>query len=197
MIFSSLEFLFFFFPLVFIVYILIKPQYANMWLLLMSIYFYYAGAKEYVGLLFRVIAVAYVSGLLMYKSRNRAVKWVVLCAALAIMLVAMIYFKYWNFIVENINKLGMQRFEVRDIILPIGISFFIFQAVSYIVDVWRGAEALKNPVDMGLYISFFPQLIAGPIVRFQDISEYLKKVHREVNPDELAGGGMAFWNRIV
>lgn len=124
-------------------------------------------------------------------------KWMILCVALIMMLGTMLYYKYWNFIIENVNKLGMRSFEMRDIVLPIGISFFTFQAVSYVVDVWRGAEALKNPFDMGLYISFFPQLIAGPIVRFQDISEYLKKAHRELNLDDLAGGGMALWNRTV
>ncbi len=192
MVFSSLTFLFFFFPLVFIVYFLVKPWYANLWLFLASIYFYYAGAGAYVWLIICVITVAYFSGLFIHMSQRRIVKQLVLFTALVIMLGLLIYYKYWDFIIGNINKLGTWNFAVKDLVLPVGLSFFTFQAISYIVDIFRGEKPLKNPIDMGLYISFFPQLIAGPIVRYQDIRAYMKKACRKVDLGNLAEGAWRF-----
>lgn len=192
MVFSSLAFLFFFFPVVFMVYVLIKPRYANLWLFLASIYFYYAGAGAYVWLVICVITVAYFSGLIIHISQKRIVKQLVLFAALVIMLGLMAYYKYWGFIIGNINKLGTWNLAVKDLVLPVGISFFTFQAISYIADIFRGEKPLKNPIDMGLYISFFPQLVAGPIVRYQDIRAYMKKACRKVDPGNLAEGAWRF-----
>lgn len=104
------------------------------------------------------------------------------------MLLTMGYFKYWNFLIYNINIFLNKALSTKDIALPIGISFFTFQAISYIVDVYRGEKALINPIDMGLYISFFPQLIAGPIVRFHDIKEFLDKKYRNIRWDNITDG---------
>ena len=171
MVFSSLGFLFFFFPLVFIVYFFINPKYANFWLLIASLVFYYVGDKKHIWLLIYIIAVAYGTGFAMQKFNRISVKRLLLCVSLFLMLGTMTYYKYWNFMTENINALFGRTLETRKVMLPIGISFFIFQAISYVVDIYRGEKALKNPIDMALYISFFPQLIAGPIIRFHDVSK--------------------------
>lgn len=192
MIFSSLEFLFLFLPIVLLVYAIIKPKYANAWLLLTSIFFYYKGAKEYLKLLLLVIILAYLAGIIIGNMRNeKAKKWLMRGTVLT-MLVIMGYYKYWDFMIENINMVLHTEYSIRNIILPIGISFFTFQAISYIVDVTRGEKYLKNPIDMGLYIAFFPQLIAGPIVRFQDIRQYLSEGKRKINIDMLSDGVWRF-----
>lgn len=188
MVFSSLEFLFFFFPLVFGVYICIKPGLANIWLLMASLAFYYVGDRQHMYLLICIIAVAYLSGILIQKFRSKQGKRFFCCGSIVVMTGIIAYFKYWDFLIKNVNEFFGRNVEVEGIILPIGISFFIFQAISYVIDVYRGEKALKNPVDMGLYISFFPQLIAGPIVRFHDISEYMDKKYREINIANIENG---------
>lgn len=188
MIFSSLEFMFLFLPIVLIVYVLVKPKFANAWLLTASIFFYYKGAKEYLVLLLSVILLSYISGLIIDKTGNEKAKKSVLFLSLAGMIAVMIYYKYCNFLITNINWLLHKELPQKNIILPIGISFFIFQAISYVVDVYRGEKCLKNPIDMGLYISFFPQLIAGPIVRFHDIRQCLKTECRKINISAITDG---------
>ncbi len=94
--------------------------------------------------------------------------------------------------IATINALFKLDISSMSMVLPVGISFFSFQAISYIIDVYRGETALKNPIDMGLYISFFPQLIAGPIVRFHDIKEYLKPCYRKKKADNLVNGAWRF-----
>lgn len=188
MVFSSLEFLFLFLPVVFLEYILIKPNWANAWLFAASLFFYYTGAKDQLWLLITVIAICYFSGLLMSRTKKRAVKRLVLIGSVGSMLLTMTYFKYWNFLIYNYNLFFHAGLETKHILLPIGISFFTFQAISYIVDIYRGEKALTSPIDMGLYISFFPQLIAGPIVRFHDVAEYLDKRYRTVNAAGIENG---------
>lgn len=176
MVFTTLEFLFLFFPWVLIGYLFINPKKGleNLWLFFASLGFYYIGAKENFWLLIAVILIAYVGGFLESRLVVQLQKKVVLSLTVILMLAVMLYFKYFNFLISNINVFFNKNLENKEISLPIGISFFIFQALSYVVDVYRGEEALTNPIDMGLYISFFPQLIAGPIVRFHDIREYFR-----------------------
>lgn len=190
MVFTSLEFLFLFFPIVLIGYFFINPKagFENLWLLFASLVFYYIGAKEQIWLLVSIILIAYVSGLLESKIVAVVYKRIVLAISIAAMLFTMAYFKYFNFVIFNINVFFHKSLAAKEIALPIGISFFTFQAISYVVDVYRGEKALVNPIDMGLYISFFPQLIAGPIVRFKDVSEYLDRKYREVNFDKISDG---------
>lgn len=188
MIFSSLSFLFFFFPLVFTGYILINVNYANAWLLAASLFFYYAGAGEHICILICMIGVAYTSGLLISALHTRNQKRIALAGSLCMMLGIMGYFKYWNFLIENINMLFHKGYDTGTVLLPIGISFFTFQAVSYVVDIFRGEKPLKNPIDLALYISFFPQLIAGPIVRFHDIQDYLGQSSRKFKMENLGDG---------
>ena len=190
MVFSSLQFLFIFLPVVLLGYLLIsiKPKFANAWLLAASLYFYYAGAGKYIFLLLAVIAVSYISGIIISKANKRQVKTLTVAISVTLMISAMAYFKYFDFAIANLNAILHRDHPLTNMILPIGISFFVFQAISYVVDVYRGEEHLKNPIDMALYISFFPQLIAGPIVRFRDIREYLDASHRKVNLDNISQG---------
>lgn len=138
MVFSSLEFLFFYFPLVFIIYIIIKPKFANLWLLIASLIFYYVGDRQHMCLLVCIIAVAYFSGIIIQKCNSQIQKKILLCSSLVIMIGTMTYFKYWDFLIKNVNAFFGKNFAQKGIVLPIGISFFTFQAISYVVDVSRG-----------------------------------------------------------
>ena len=194
MLFSSLSFLLLFLPLVFAVYFFIKPCYANAWLLIASLIFYYIGAKEYIGLLLLIISVSYISGLFMNRLNGQNKKKLLLATSLCVMIGVMCYYKYWNFLLSNINAFFKQNYVNEQILLPIGISFFTFQAISYVVDIYRGEKPLRNPIDMMLYVSFFPQLIAGPIVRFHDIRKYLDESYRNVNFANITDG---FWRFCI
>ena len=188
MIFSSLEFLFFFFPIVFIGYFFIKPEFANFWLLISSLLFYYISDKSHISLLFWVILIAYFAGLFMQLCELKWLRRLFMFMAVGVLLLVMSYYKYWNFIIENINYIFGKEIAYRNIVFPIGISFYIFQALSYVIDVYRGEKALRNPIDMALYISFFPQLIAGPIVRFYDVHEYMDKKYRKIDKNNIENG---------
>lgn len=190
MIFSSLEFLFLFFPIVFGVYLFLPPKsmVKNLWLFVSSLFFYFIGAQNQLGLLLIVILIAYVEGLCLSILQSNFKKRISLILSIGVMLLIMIYFKYFSFFIININTLFKTDYNIKNIALPIGISFFIFQAISYVIDVYRGEQALINPIDMGLYISFFPQLIAGPIVRFHDINEYLNVKYRILDINKISDG---------
>ncbi len=190
MVFSSLEFLFYFFPIVFIAYLLIKPMFGNILLLCASLVFYYLGASEHIDLLLLVILIAYLSGIIQHNLHGRCAKKTVLIVSITSMLLLLGYYKYWDLLYVNLNIFFDIKY--RNVVLPIGISFFIFQAISYVVDVYRGEKPLYSPVDMGLYISFFPQLIAGPIVRFRDIRTYFDTKNRSVTIDGVSEGVWRF-----
>ena len=188
MVFSSLEFLFVFLPIVLIGYIFIKRRYANAWLMLASLYFYYLGAKDYLKLLLLVIFLAYLAGLVEGNAESKLLKGITLFVSVGTMLFLMGYYKYYDFVINNINAIFHKTYEVTNMILPIGISFFVFQAISYVVDVYRGEKHISNPIDMALYISFFPQLIAGPIVRYHNIIQYLDDDYRKIDINEVSEG---------
>ena len=188
MLFSSSTFLFWFLPPVLGVYYLI-PQRArtarNVLLLLASLFFYAWGERWFVLVMLCSIAFNYALGRLAAARPRPAV---VLAAAgnLGLLFV----FKYLTFTLRNLNRLGF-GFVIPAIELPIGISFFTFQALSYVVDVSRGkARAQKNPLNVGLYISFFPQLIAGPIVKYQTVAEEIE--HRQENWEDFSAGASRF-----
>ncbi len=177
MVFSSLLFLFFFLPAVLTLYFLGGRALWNPILLLASLFFYAWGETFYVLLMLFSIAANYVFGLLIERARTRPglSARAILAAGIAVNLAPLCFFKYGNFLVDNINivisALGFSAISLDRIHLPIGISFFTFQAISYIVDVYRAeTTSQKNPIDLALYISLFPQLIAGPIVRYHDIA---------------------------
>lgn len=188
MVFSSLEFLIWFFPIVLVGYFFLPPKMKNFWLFAVSIFFYYLGSKDYLWLFLSVIGIAYVGGIVETKLHGEKQKKIALVLSVATMLSFLAYFKYFNFVVFNINVFFDQTIEFKEKILPIGISFFTFQAISYVVDVYRGEEVIYNPIDMGLYIAFFPQLIAGPIVRFHDVRKYFDSNYRKNDFEKFSAG---------
>ena len=176
MVFSTLTFLFFFLPLVFLTYFLIPNRtYKNAVLLVFSLVFYGWGEPKFILLMLAASFVAYVGGLLIHrldkKGRPKARK-AVFIATVSLLSANLFIFKYLNFAVENINKLFPGAIGLREIALPIGISFYTFQILSYVIDLYRREIGLqKNYFYLTLYLAFFPQLIAGPIVRYQTVEE--------------------------
>ena len=175
MLFSSIPFLYYFLPVVLVFYFLMPDKVKNPVLLLSSLFFYGWGESKYVILMLSVITVGYILGLFIEKYRTEKRGKIFLGLAIGTDVLVLAYFKYSDFFIENINSfLGLQ-IPLLKIALPIGISFFIFQILSYNVDVYRGhVKAQKNPVNLATYVAMFPQLIAGPIVRYIDVEKQLK-----------------------
>ena len=175
MLFSSLTFLFIFLPVVLIGYYVMPSKGKNIWLLLSSLFFYFYGEPKYLIIMLAVITVSYVFGLITEKLSGFARK-AALWASVIVTLSALIYFKYTDFFLSTLNLAFKTDFDLLNIIMPIGISFFTFQAISYNIDVYRGnVPAQKNPINLALYVSLFPQLVAGPIVRYSDVVRELKE----------------------
>ena len=171
MLFSSIPFLYYFLPIVLILYFIVPKMLKNTVLLLASLYFYHWGEPKYVVLMVLSIAVGYVFGLLIEKYRGRTLSKVFLWLSVAFDLAMLGYFKYADFFISNVNALTGLSLPLLRIALPIGISFYTFQILSYSVDVYRGdVPAQKNPINLAAYIALFPQLIAGPIVRYSDVA---------------------------
>ena len=190
MLFSSTVFIFLFLPAVLIgYYLLLRGMKArNALLLAASLLFYAWGEPVYVLLMLLSIAVNYVFGRLL---ERRAHSKALLAAAVIFNLGLLFYFKYLNFTVDNLNALFGLHLSVPALALPIGISFFTFQAMSYVIDVYRGTAPVQcNVLSLGLYISFFPQLIAGPIVRYNSIAAQIEE--RRVAPEDFQAGVCRF-----
>jgi alginate O-acetyltransferase complex protein AlgI len=194
MVFSSTVFLFIFLPLVLIINFLLKHEYRNLFLLLSSLIFYAWGEGILVLLMLFSIVINYVAGLSIayYLKRKSKITKAVLGVSIAANLGLLFYYKYANFLVEIVQKLGLcLEYNHKSIILPIGISFFTFQGISYLIDVFRKETLVQdNLLHLGLYISFFPQLIAGPIVRYHDIVEEIRE--REINISLFSDGAIRF-----
>lgn len=193
MLFSSISFLFFFLPCVFLSYAAAPKRLKNSVLLLFSFLFYGWGEPKYLWLMLICILQGCIFGILIEKYRNSSKKlsllFLILSATLSLSLLA--WCKYADFFLENFNKVTGLSVPLLKISLPIGISFYTFQMLSYVVDVYRkSAPAQKNPIDLALYISMFPQLIAGPIIRYSDIEPQLKK--RTHSLDKTAAGASRF-----
>ena len=186
MVFSSSTFLFLFFPVVFIGYYVIPKKYRNAFLFAASLIFYSWGGSGFLFILLSSLLWNYSMALVIEKNRERHIKKWILALPLAGNIAILIYFKYLHFLADIISSLTSCSCTLPEILLPIGISFYTFQEISYIVDVYRGEKALKNPVDLGMYITFFPQLIAGPIVRFKEIRTYIHD--REPDKPEIFNG---------
>jgi alginate O-acetyltransferase complex protein AlgI len=181
--FSSLIFLFLFLPIFFIFFFLLQKAAHNSFLLMASLVFYAWGEGEYVLLLLVSIAGNYVLGLLIDKTDGKSLKKTIFLIAVFFNLGLLIYFKYTNFILDNLDMSG----SIDPIHLPIGISFFTFQALSYIIDIYRKTSPMdKNPVNFSLYMALFPKLIIGPITPFHNLSRQIRK--REINLDDFAEG---------
>lgn len=196
MVFSSTTFLFLFLPAVLILYynpIIKNLAFRNAVLIASSIFFYAWGEPFFVLLMLVSIMLNWLFGLGVAKFKDNNVPKAKLFVALSVVmnLGMMFVFKYLTFTLENINALFSSNLDTLDIALPIGISFFTFQAMSYVIDVYRGNGAVqKNPFNVALYISFFPQLIAGPIVRYQTIAEQIN--FRKENFTDFSDGVYRF-----
>ena len=175
MVFSSLVFLFIFLPITLLLYYLVPRGGRNIVLLLVSLIFYAWGEPVYIVLMLFSTLVDYVHGLLVekYWEQPKKAKRVVLSSVL-INLGLLIFFKYSSFIIANTNAIFGTQFSIPDIALPIGISFYTFQTMSYTIDIFRkDAPAQRSMINLGTYVTMFPQLIAGPIVRYQTVAEQL------------------------
>lgn len=170
MLFSSITFLFYFLPAVIFLYYIVPFKFKNAVLLAFSLFFYAWGGVKYAILMVIAILLGYIFGLLVEKFRGYWVSKLFVGLAVASIISFMLYFKYTDFFIENINGIFGTDIPLLKIALPIGISFYTFQTISYVVDVYRGEKAQKNPINLATYIAMFPQLIAGPIVRYCDVA---------------------------
>lgn len=190
MLFSSIPFLYYFLPLVLAVYFLTPARFRNAVLLLASLIFYAWGEPKYVLLMLASILSGYGFGLLQERYRGQKGAKLVCGLSVAVSLSFLLYFKYADFFLENFNAATGLGVPLLRIALPIGISFYTFQIISYTVDVYRGEPAQKNLIHLAAYVSMFPQLIAGPIVRYSDIAQQLE--HRSHSTALAAGGVRRF-----
>ncbi len=176
MLFSSIPFLYYFLPIVLIVYFLAPKPLKNPVLLIASLVFYGWGEPKYVFLMVATVLLGYVFGLLIEKYRGKPLAKLFLVLSVLSSAFGLIYFKYADFFIENFNKVFGLSIPLLKLVLPIGISFYTFQILSYSVDVYRGeVKAQRNPLTLATYVALFPQLIAGPIVRYTDVEKQLIK----------------------
>lgn len=191
MLFSSMTFIFLFLPLVCGLYFLVRRHItlANLLLLVASIFFYAWGEPRYVIIMLMTILVNYLGarGINKFPNRRRLILW----ATILINLGVLVYFKYFNFILDNVNAVFSMDAKFIDVIMPIGISFYTFQAMSYLIDVYRGdVPVQKNIYKLALYICLFPQLVAGPIVKYHDVADQID--HRRITFDNVSYGVKRF-----
>lgn len=184
MVFSSIAFIMYFMPVFFLVYYILPASYKNAWLFLASLGFYYYGVRGnpgYLLLMIMSVVVNFVSGKLIAAQKTKRARKAWLVVGVVYDLGWLILFKYLGFLIENLNALfGAMHVKVQletwNLILPIGISFYTFQIISYLVDVYRReTKAEKSLISLGTYLCMFPQLIAGPIVNYHLIQEQLHK----------------------
>ncbi len=187
MLFTSLEFLFLFFPLTLGINFLLPKNYRNYWLLLISLFFYAWGEPIFVLVMISSILFNFFIALRIDEEKNY--KKLFLVIGIIVNLGLLFAFKYLNFTTGILNNF-FPNVEITKIALPIGISFFTFQSMSYVIDVYRGAPVQKNLAYLGLYVSLFPQLIAGPIVRYTTVADEI--VSRTVTKEELCKGFARF-----
>ena len=177
MLFSSIVFLFYFLPIVLVTYYLLRKSYRlkNIFLLVASLFFYAWGEPWFVLIMILSIMLNYIFALIIDKYRDKkSIARLILILTCVTNLGILFVFKYLGFTIRTINEMARLNLSIPNIILPIGISFFTFQAMSYVIDVYReDGKVQKNPLYVALYISFFPQLIAGPIVRYSTIADQM------------------------
>ena len=176
MIFSGIPFLYYFLPAVLLVYGLTPKKGKNGVLLLFSLVFYGWGEPKYLAVMLVCTALGYLFGLALGRAKRPGVRKALLAASVLSSLSFLVYFKYADFFLDNFNALTGASLPLLKLTLPVGISFYTFQILSYTVDVYRGdAPVQKNPIDLACYVTMFPQLIAGPIVRYTDVAAQLKQ----------------------
>ena len=174
MIFSSITFLFYFLPVLLIVYYLVPKKAKNIVLLVSSMLFYFVGEPKYIFLMLVSILVTYIFGLLI--SKYEKYSKILLIVSLIITGSFLVFFKYFDFLIENVNLFLNNKLDLLHLALPVGISFYTFQMMSYLIDVYRKeVPEQKNILTLALYVVLFPQLIAGPIVRYTTVVKELEE----------------------
>ena len=187
MVFSSAVFVFGFMPLLLFLYFLAEPKYRNYILLIFSLIFYGWGGVNYLLLMLAVVMSDYVFAIAIAQIKTQKIRKLFVVFSVVVNLGVLGYYKYTNFFIENINHFIKNDIKIATIVLPIGISFFTFQAMSYVIDVYRGdVAAQKNPFYVMLYVSLFPQLVAGPIVRYKTVENEI--AHRQIHMEDVADG---------
>ena len=187
MLFSSIIFIYFFIPLLILVYFITPKKYRNIPLLIFSLIFYFLGEPKYIIILILCCTINYYISKLMVHKKYKKHKKKLLLLALIYDIGQLLYFKYTDFFITNINNIFNLDLSLLHVIMPIGISFFTFQIIAYIADVYKGVhKPSKNLLDFTMYVSLFPQLIAGPIVRYADVEKEITK--RETNFNKFSEG---------
>ena len=184
-----MTFIFLFMPFLLTAYYFIRPDFRNGLLLIFSIFFYAWGEPTYVIIMLLTIVINYLGAVLIdrYTQYKKLILWGTIIADLSFLF----YFKYFNFVMSNINAAFNMDIKFLDVIMPIGISFYTFQAMSYLIDVYRGeVQVQKNIYKLALYISLFPQLVAGPIVKYHDVADQIDK--RTISLDNISYGTKRF-----
>ena len=194
MVFSTPLFLFYFLPLVLLVYYVMPVRFRNLVLMLASLFFYYWGEQAYTVIMILSIVIDYTHGILVHrckqKGNDRGARLAV-ASSVIFNLAILFFFKYWDFAARSLQSVGLGFLPVLNISLPIGISFYTFQTMSYTIDVYRGdARVQKNVVHFGTFVTLFPQLIAGPIIKYKDLDEQLDSRSHDV--DRFASGAQRF-----
>ncbi|MBS4759260.1 MAG: MBOAT family protein [Clostridium sp.] len=185
MLFCSMTFIYIFLPILCIIYFFSKNKYHNFILLAASIIFYAWGEPKYLAVMFLSIMINYLGAILIDKFPKYKTYFFII--SILGNLGLLFYFKYFNFLIENLTNLFNFNIDPIHVILPLGISFYTFQAMSYLIDVYKGEfKAQKNLYKLALYICLFPQLIAGPIVKYHDIAPQIE--NREENFDKVTLG---------
>ncbi len=184
MVFTSSIFIFLFLPILFIIYFISPKKLKNYILLIFSLIFYIFGGPSYILIMLLIVFLDYIFAILIDKLKY---KKLFLTLSIISNIGILFYYKYFNFFIDNINKIFNINITISNIILPIGISFFTFQALSYVIDVYKKeVKVQKNPFLLLLYVSFFPQLVAGPIVRYQTVEEEIRD--RKTTIDDFTYG---------
>lgn len=192
MVFSSPVFLFFYLTLTLALYFAVPLQWRNLALLALSLLFYGWGERAYVLIMVASIAIDYVHGILVekYRENDKKARWFV-AQSVIFNLLLLGFFKYYDFLAANLSLIPGLSLPVLDVHLPIGISFFTFQTMSYTIDVYRkDAPVQRNIVSFGAFVTMFPQLIAGPIVKYKQVAAELN--HRAVTAEGFARGALRF-----
>lgn len=191
MIFSSITFLYYFLPMVVLVYFLVPEKFKNTVLLIASLIFYGWGEPKYLFLMIGSILMFYICGIQIEKNTDQSKKklWLIVSIVTSVSLLGI--FKYADFFIESFNKVSGMNISLLRLALPVGISFYIFQCLSYTIDLYRKkVQVQKNLINFATYVSLFPQLIAGPIVRYVDISKEID--HRSHSFDHVVHGFKRF-----
>lgn len=187
MLFSSITFLYYFLPLTLVLYFIVPKKFRNFVLLIASLFFYYWGEKVYIIAMVILSILGYTFGLLIDKFRDSKLSKFFLILSVLLPLTTLGIFKYADFFIENINAIFNSNIELLKLALPIGISFYTFQILSYNIDLYRGnTNVQKNPINFMAYVSMFPQLIAGPIVRYSNVAKELDE--RKITISDIAYG---------